>query len=166
MSEAQFERHPSVKENMRTYPGKLGHSTPGWVHSGAVFHIRIRAERSTPAPLTHPDLSARLLESARSYHEDTKWFVHLFLIMPDHIHALLSFPLEPGMSRTIGAWKRFHQRQNGVQWQDNYFDHRIRGQSELDEKSAYIRRNPVAKELCATEDDWTLVLDHRSFAET
>ncbi len=149
---------------MRTYPGKLGHSTPGWVHSGAVFHVRIRADRSTPAPLTHPDLSARLLESVRRYHEDTKWYVHLFLIMPDHIHALLSFPLEPGMSRTIGNWKRFHLRQHGVQWQDNYFDHRIRGQSELDEKLAYIRRNPVVKELCAKEDDWTLVLDHRSFA--
>ena len=52
---------------MRTYPGKLGHATPGWVHSGAVFHVRIRADRKTPAPLTHPDLSARLLESARRY---------------------------------------------------------------------------------------------------
>ena len=70
------------------------------------------------------------------------------------------------MSRTIGDWKRFHQRQKGVLWQDNFFDHRIRGQSELDEKSAYIRRNPVVKELCAKEDDWTLVLDHRSFAAT
>ena len=159
-------KHLKVKENMRTYPGKLGHSIPGWVHSGAVFHVRIRADRNAPAPLTHPDLSARLIESGKRYHNDSKWFVHLFLIMPNHIHALLSFPLEPGMSRTIGNWKRFHQRQNGVLWQDNYFDHRIRGQSEFDEKAAYIRRNPAVKGLCQAEEDWGLVMDCRSFTST
>ncbi len=67
------------------------------------------------------------------------------------------------MSRTIGDWKRFHQRQNGVIWQANYFDHRIRSQAELDEKLAYIRSNPVVKGLCKTEADWEFVLDYNSF---
>ncbi len=74
--------------------------------------------------------------------------------MPDHIHALLSFPALQAMGETIGAWKAYHAKQSRVVWQENFFDHRIRNKQELNKKAAYIRRNPVVKGLCEKEEDW------------
>ena len=74
--------------------------------------------------------------------------------MPDHLHALLAFPRDQGMSIVIRNWKRGAARLQGVRWQTNYFDHRIRTKSEGQECWTYIRRNPVAKGLCASEEDW------------
>jgi putative transposase len=74
--------------------------------------------------------------------------------MPDHLHALLSFDREKGMSQIIRNWKRYHASRNGVLWQDNFFDHRIRNEQEFKEKYAYIERNPVVKNLTPTPEHW------------
>lgn len=79
--------------------------------------------------------------------------------MPDHAHALLSFPPDRQMSRVIGGWKSWHARNSGIDWQDNYFDHRIRSDDEFQQKAAYIRRNPVAKGLCQRSEDWPWIVD-------
>ena len=80
------------------------------------------------------------------------------MLMPDHIHALLAFPRDVSMSRTVGYWKRFSARKLGVTWQENYFDHRIRGGSELYDKAQYIHMNPAVKGLCDAPDDWPWVI--------
>ena len=59
-------------------------------------------------------------------------------------------------------WKAFHKRLNGVRWQENFFDHRIRNREEFDEKACYIRMNPARKGLCQTAEDWLFVLDRTS----
>ena len=112
--------------------------------------------------MTDPDIASRLIDSVLHYDKISKWHAQLFMIMPDHVHALLAFPADSGMAATIGGWKRFHHSQNGIQWQDNFFDHRIRNQDEFDEKAAYIRRNTVVKGLCGAEDDWTWVIDRQA----
>ena len=58
------------------------------------------------------------------------------------------------MSRVVADWKRYQSRQHGINWQDNFFDHRIRNTAEYLEKAAYIRNNPVMKGMCETADDW------------
>lgn len=78
--------------------------------------------------------------------------------MPDHLHALLILPLNQPMHAIIGAWKGFHAKRMGLKWQNNFFDHRIRGQQELKEAGAYIRLNPVRKGLCRDENDWPWVI--------
>ena len=130
---------------------KLHHKTPGWVCLGSRFHIRIRSENGI---LTHPGTAEALLSSCRLYHDKQRWYAWLMVIMPDHVHAILSFPPDGSMSRTVGDWKRYHVSNSGIQWQDNYFDHRIRSEGEFAEKCQYIRMNPVRKELCDDMDKW------------
>lgn len=87
---------------------------------------------------------------------------HAFLLMPDHLHALLSFALDESMSDVIRDWKRFHTRSKGVTWQDGYFDHRMRADergTQLSTKMNYIRQNPVVAGLCAKAQDWPWVID-------
>jgi putative transposase len=138
---------------MRAYPGRLYHNTPGWVRDGARFHVRLRAGQAQSS-LIEPGLGRLLLDAARRYHDLGHWWCELFLLMPDHAHAILSFPAEPGMTVTIRNWKRGTKRFQEVEWQEGFFDHRLRTQEEANEKWHYIRRNPAAKNLCDTDDAW------------
>lgn len=135
------------------YPQRLHHDTPGWVKEGALFHVRLRVAPDQKCALTETEMSTSLLKAAANYHAIGHWWCELFLLMPDHAHALLVFPRESGMSVVVRNWKRGAARLQSVRWQDNFFDHRIRIEAEGREKWAYIRRNPVVKGLCLKEED-------------
>lgn len=139
---------------------KLHHKTPPWVTDGTIFHIRIRVGEGNALPITDPPAAKGLLDSVRLYETKGRWYVHLFLLMPDHLHALLSFDLRhDAMSHVVADWKGFHSRKNGIGWQDNFFDHRIRSREEFDEKAHYIRMNPVRQGLCKAPEEWPFVVD-------
>jgi putative transposase len=139
---------------MRDYPQRLYHCTPGWVRRGALFHVRIRAAAAQSPALTDPTLAAELLAAAERYHNLGRWWCELFLLMPDHLHALLVFPCEPGLAAVIRDWKRGAARFQNARWQENFFDHRIRHTQEKETTWAYIHRNPVAKGLCREDEHW------------
>ena len=143
---------------MFRYPNRLAHRTPAWVERAATYHIRVSVDLNHARLLTEPKIAAALLDSARFYHEQDRWNCRLFLIMPDHIHALLAFPYDKDMGTIVAAWKGYQAKCLGIPWQGNYFDHRIRNRDELDEKAAYIRLNPVRKNLCPDEDAWPWML--------
>ena len=145
---------------MESFPQRLHHELPTWVDpAAAVFHIRIRAAVDNLDHLTNERLAPKLLASAIEYARRHIWWPALFLIMPDHIHALLSFNVTRKMSRVIGDWKKWHHVKHGVRWQENFFDHRLRRDESLEQKALYIRRNPVVKGLCSKPEDWPWVLD-------
>jgi len=145
----------------RAFPGRPRHEPPLWIPDASIFHIRIRAER--PTLLTEPKTARLLLDSAAFYTQRRRWWAWLFLLMPDHLHALLSFSRHERMSVVIADWKGFHARKHGIVWQDGYFDHRLRREESFNEKATYIRANPVVKTLCATPEEWPWVYaaDHQ-----
>lgn len=143
---------------MSVHHGKLHHKTPAWVPAGARFHVRISADVSQH-PLSDPVFAVRLLSAAIFYHGQQRWHAWLFLLMPDHLHAVISFPKEAAMSRTVGDWKKYQTRELGIKWQDGYFDHRLRNDDEFAEKCHYIRMNPVRAGLCAALDDWPWMIE-------
>jgi REP-associated tyrosine transposase len=118
------------------------------VQVGALFHIRIATDREKQrVALTAKSLGRALLDSAKFYDANRRWYISVFLLMPDHIHAILSFPRDKSMSRIIGDWKHFHAIQTGIIWQEGYFDHRLRDDERGEQLSAkldYIQQNPVA----------------------
>jgi len=147
----------------REFPRHLHHEVPSWVEDGALFHIRIALDRgSKQKPLTHTLLACAILDSANLYERKERWHITLFLLMPDHVHALLSLPREESMSSVISDWKRFHARNNDVIWQEGYFDHRLRDDErgeQLEMKVDYIRQNPVAAGLSAQAEDWPWIIE-------
>jgi len=93
------------------FPERLHHTVPHWVEPGALFHIRIRLDRDKQQrPLVDPSLAPLLLDSATFYEQNTRWLITLFVLMPDHVHAVLSFQRDKSMSEVIRDWKRFHTR--------------------------------------------------------
>jgi putative transposase len=139
---------------MKEFPGRLHHNTPSWVKEGASFHIRIRVAPQPQCSLVEPALAAGLLAAAQRYHELGRWWCDLFLIMPDHVHAMLTFPCHTDLTATTRDWKRGTARFQRVSWQENFCDHRIRNRKENEETWHYIRRNPVVKGLCLSEEEW------------
>jgi putative transposase len=100
-----------------------------------------------------------IFETARIYHGRQDWYLVLLLLMPDHLHALVSIGGETKLSSLIGSFKRATARYAGIEWQRNFFDHRLRHVESLESKAVYIRRNPVRAGLVSVERDWPYVID-------
>ncbi len=67
------------------------------------------------------------------------------------------------MRDSIASWKRYIATKLGIDWQRDFFDHRIRDNENLDEKAHYIRMNPVRESLCKRPEDWKYVWSFREF---
>lgn len=136
---------------------RLNHHGPSGINSAdAIYFITIAAaERNTNILLDRAD---EILSSARFYQTTGKWFLYLFLIMPDHIHMLVHIPPERELADVIGHWKSFLTAQRDVRLQSNFFDTRIRNPEHFAEKWKYICQNPVARGLVATPREWPYVI--------
>jgi putative transposase len=132
----------------------LQHEIPDWVGDGAVLFITINCKPRGQNQLAQPTRVDAIERSLHHQQSSGAWWVHLLLLMPDHLHALVSFPRQATYRRAIQNWKRFLARQLGIVWQRDFFDHRLRNDDSLTEKWAYIRNNPVRKGLVSAADDW------------
>ncbi len=101
------------------------------------------------------------MSTVRFYNERRRWFPLLFLLMPDHLHMLVSFGREQAMERVVRDWKRYTARMHRIEWQRDFFEHRLRSDECADDKAAYIFQNPVRAGLIKEGETWpyALVLD-------
>jgi putative transposase len=132
----------------------LPHGTPPWIRDGAIFFITICTQPRGVNQLCQPETGAWIHESFQFREQRGDWWVHLLLLMPDHLHAVLSFAQEPGMTHAISPWKRFAARERGLQWQRDFFEHRLRDDDNRVEKAHYIRMNPVRAGLVTKPEEW------------
>ena len=132
---------------------------PPWVADGALYFITIHCAVRERPQLTLPPAAEMLMESAAHYHHAGRWFARLFLLMPEHAHALLSFPHAESMRKVVSDWKRYTARHAGVVWQRDFFDHRIRNDENWEIKAEYIRDNPMRKNLVMRRDEWPWIFE-------
>ncbi|MFD2275780.1 hypothetical protein ACFSQZ_04800, partial [Rubritalea spongiae] len=69
--------------------------------------------------------------------------------MPDHLHMLISFSWHKsaGMSTLMKSRKRYIAKQCNIQWQRDFFDHRIRNQEDFNQKWDYIINNHTTRQF-------------------
>ena len=140
---------------------RLPHEIPGWVGNGAIFFITVC---SAPRGLNHlctPEQSAAIKESIDTLKDKGVWWPHLVLLMPDHMHLLISFAETPGMLASMRSWKRYTAKTAHINWQDGFFDHRLRRDESFVEKAAYIRMNPVRAGLAQNPEEWPHIWEYR-----
>ena len=133
---------------------KLGHDVPGWVEGRAVFFITICCADRRVNHLCQPKVADSLFEAVEFRQRSLRWYVHLLLLMPDHLHALISFPEQETMTLVVSNFKEMTAKNTGVRWQSGFFDHRLRGDESQEQKAAYIRANPVRAGLVDDERNW------------
>jgi REP-associated tyrosine transposase len=136
---------------------RLTHQVPSWVDHSAVFFVTVCALPRGSNILCQPNLAKRLWETVVFRRELGQWWVHLLLLMPDHLHMLVSFSEDRRMAQVVSAWKRYLAKQEPIQWQRDFFDHRLRCQESLNQKSEYILQNPVRAGLVQAAEEWPYV---------
>lgn len=94
--------------------------------------------------------AAQVVADALGYFDSERYLLDEFVIMPNHVHALLQ-PLDGHeLSDILRSWKRFSAREinklqaaSGALWQSESFDHIVRDTQSLARFRQYIRRNPT-----------------------
>jgi REP element-mobilizing transposase RayT len=105
---------------------------------------------------------AQCMADALRYGEGTLGLYKLraWVLMVNHVHILI-YP-EARLSRITKSIKNFSARQaNAILgqtgqpfWQDESYDHWVRGPEELEKIVQYIEENPVAAGLVERVEDW------------
>ena len=91
-----------------------------------------------------------LIETLLLYRDQRKFFLHEFVVMPNHIHLLLTTghetTLERGVQLIKGGFSFRANKELGIAseiWQRGYVDHRLRDANDYAQHRAYIHANPV-----------------------
>jgi putative transposase len=100
---------------------------------------------------------AKDLDSIQLRNEKKIWYCELAVLMPDHIHLILNFSDETPMTKAVTNWKSWLAKNEGIHWQKNFFDHRLRNDEEVGRKAEYVLLNPVRAGLVARAADWPYV---------
>jgi REP element-mobilizing transposase RayT/cytochrome c553 len=134
---------------------KLPHDRPLWIRpEHEIYFVTICCKKRGENQLCRPQIRDAIWESIERRQSTGEWYVHLCMLMPDHLHALIMFPGETLMRKGIADWKRFLATQLKIEWQRDFFDHRLRREESFNEKAVYIRTNPVRAGLIRDADEW------------
>ncbi len=137
----------------------LDHSIHFAGRFGATYFTTICCDPKGRNQLCHKQIAEQIFRTAKLYDHRGRWYLELMLLMPDHLHALIAIDGESSLSYTIATFKRATSKFAGIEWQRNFFDHRLRHDESFEEKAAYIRQNPIRAGLVTNEGDWPYVLD-------
>ncbi len=132
----------------------LSHEVPDWVEDGSLYFVTICCATRGRNQLSRPGIGDRLLESAAYYQRIGRWWLQVFLLMPDHLHAILAVPREKPLPEVMRGWKAYQAKTLGIRWQSGFFDHRLRSDESEQEKVDYILLNPVRAGLVNRPEDW------------
>jgi len=82
--------------------------------------------------------------------------VSSYIVMPDHVHLLVSEPKKALLSKAIQALKLSVSVQSKERpfWQPRYYDFNVHNEEKRVEKLRYMHRNPVKRGLVEKPLDW------------
>jgi REP element-mobilizing transposase RayT len=90
-----------------------------------------------------------------------RYMLHAWVVMPNHVHALITPCVGHAMSSILQSWKSFTAKEakkalglEGKFWQPEYFDRAIRNQRHFAIAHEYIENNPVKAGLVNKPCEW------------
>jgi len=138
---------------------RLPHDVPLWVDpSRACYFITICCARREINQLAHQQVAGDLFETIKHRNVQGIWYARLVLLMPDHVHLMLSFPgTQKRIQTIVSKWKEWTAKSLHINWHRDFFEHRLRKEESLREKADYILANPVRAGLVERTEDWPYV---------
>jgi putative transposase len=136
--------------------GRLTHRTS----AGCTYFVTTKAwENRSLFQVT--DIADIVLEVLFRHKAAGAYLLHEFVVMPDHLHLLLT----PGLTTTLekamqpikgGSSYEIHKRreQRMEIWQPGFRDWTIRDERDFLSEAEYIRMNPVAANLVTRPEEW------------
>ena len=138
---------------------RLPHDVPLWVDpSKADYFITVCCKQRGKNQLAQPALANAILETVKHRNPQGIWYARLVLLMPDHVHLMLSFPgTQKRIQTIVSKWNEWTAKSLYINWHRDFFEHRLRKEESLREKADYILANPVRAGLVERIEDWPYV---------
>jgi len=140
--------------------------------NGHSYFLTLVTYRRQPFLTTHIDL---LREAFRQSSAHYRYRIDAIVILPDHLHMIITpenaseYPkiihyikrhFVYGLPNTVKQTAKllltpsqYRRRHSGI-WQSRYYEHTIRNEQDLHEKTVYIRNNPIKHGICDAWDKW------------
>jgi putative transposase len=96
------------------------------------------------------------LETLQHYRRLGNYLLHDFVVMPDHVHLLLT-PQRITLERTVQLVKGGFSHRVASKlpvWQRGFTDHRVRDGADFAARRKYMRENPVTAGLVQFAEDY------------
>jgi len=110
--------------------------------------------------LTRPCVG-QIVQDALLHFDGQRYALLAWVVMPNHVHVLVSPLPDHSLPDIVHAWKSFAAHEanralgrRGAFWHREYFDRFVRDARHFEAAVAYIEHNPVDAGLCATPEDW------------
>ena len=112
-----------------------------------------------------------MLERSIFHYRDLgKYRVHGYVIMPDHLHAILTPGDETTLEKALMLIKGNSSRGIGIRfggrfpvWQAGFTEHQIRNAADFEQHVRYIDNNPVEALLAERAGDYVFASAHGKF---
>jgi putative transposase len=102
-----------------------------------------------------------MIDVLRSYAFAGRFVIHDFVIMPDHVHILLTIPGDLSIERAVQLIKggfSFRAKKeigfNGEVWQKGFAEEGVRDRSSFLRHRAYIEQNPAEAGLAKSSAEY------------
>jgi putative transposase len=116
------------------------------------------------------DNYARLfLKTLYGYRRQGKFLLHAFVLMPEHVHLLLTPLNDVTLERALQLIKGGYSHAFGLEfgrkeiWQRGFTDHRIRDAADFERHLSYIHQNPVKRGLVERAENYRLCSAYPGF---
>jgi REP element-mobilizing transposase RayT len=103
--------------------------------------------------LERPDCKS-IMETSLMHFDGVRYELGEFVVMPNHVHAIVAPINGHHLSRILHSWKSFTAHEfnalvpsSGRIWRQESFDHIVRSAEHLAKFEAYIRNNPDCQTL-------------------
>ena len=150
--------------NVRDFRARKRRLLPRWESPGRIYHVRssvltTREERLTDSVITE------ILADVLRYDNGRRYELHCYVLMPDHIHALLRplprgdgfAPLPEIMQALKGVSAHRVNRlygQSGAYWLDDGYTRFMRNDREYRATWRYLRDNPARAGYVGWGEEW------------
>jgi putative transposase len=102
-------------------------------------------------------VTTAMLDLAHEMSVEGVWSLRTCVIMPDHVHLLITLGVGADLSGALRLFKGRSApllRAVGLRWQRGFFDHRMRDSEDLLPVFRYIYLNPHRAALIKLQEQW------------
>ena len=126
--------------------------------SGDLHYVTFSCYHRKPK-LGTPERRSLFEQALEQTRQQYGFFVTGYVVMPEHVHMLVSEPEQKVLWRALQSVKQSVARTLALRadepfWQPRYYDFNVWSERKLIEKLRYIHRNPVKRGLVAKPEDW------------
>jgi REP element-mobilizing transposase RayT len=108
--------------------------------------------------LSNSPVRDEILNAWRVLHKSNDFEFYCGTVMPDHVHCIFKLGARLELARLSAKFKSLTRKavkEVGLQWQENYFDHRIRPDVSIEQFARYVFLNPYRKGLISFDEEWS-----------